>query len=156
MGLFCTFGSLALTKIYVYLYNASITINLIFSTKRFFSGRELIWIEMWNELDKHWLTGVGSQYNMASLVNGGFNVHNSILNFWAVYGVIVFILALGIIFYKFYDMYKKICFRAIKLSYVGMCCIFVLFIHAIAETTLISSMFYGPILTLFCLTNSEQ
>lgn len=155
-GLLCTLGSLILTKVYIYLYNANIAINSAFSSKHFFSGRELIWIEVWKELDKHWFTGIGSQYNMTSLINGGFNVHNSILNFLAVYGLVVFILILGIMFYKFKDMYNKIYFKTKNLSYIGMCCIFILFIHAFAETTLISSMFYGPILTLFCLVNSEE
>lgn len=149
-----TVGSLAWTQLYVYMYKTNIILDLKFSAKRFFTGREQIWIEMWNALDAHWLTGVGSGYQMASFMDGGFNVHNSMFNFLVVYGIIVFLLILSALLYKFKDIYIKIRFNGETLSYIGMCAIFTLFIHALAEVSFISSVFYAPILTLLCIVNS--
>ena len=149
-----TIGSLFWTRLYVYLYKNSIDITLGFSTKNFFSGREAIWIEMWRELESKWITGVGTGYSMNAIVSKGFNVHNSIFNFLVVYGIIVFVLLMVLIFYKFKDQFNKIEFKKLDLSFIAMGCIFIIFIHAFSETTLISSLFYGPIFTIFCLVNS--
>lgn len=151
-----TIGSLIWTRLYVYLYQNSIEISFGMSTKRFFSGREMIWIEMWKQLEEKWIAGVGTGYQMNSIASRGFNVHNSIFNFLVVYGVFVFVLIMAIIIYKFYRQYKKVRFRKLDLSFISMSCVFIIFFHAFSETTLISSVFYGPIFTLFCLVNTNE
>lgn len=151
-----TLGSLIWTKFYVMLYNFNpdLYINFYVTKKRFFSGRELIWKDLWEKLNNNFFIGLGSSYKMPNFDNS-FNVHNSIFNFLVVYGIVVFILIFILILYK----YKKI--RGTKESnekvkFIAICGTFIILLYGFSEVILISSAFYGTIFTLFVLASSNN
>lgn len=148
-----TLGSLVWTKLYVYLYkiNPDMYIDFYVTQKRFFSGRQLIWKEMYEALEKNIFFGVGSSYKMTSFKDL-FNMHNSILNFLVVYGVPIFILVILLIFYKYKKVFKN---KDNEKSFLGLCAMFIIFIHSFAEVTLVSSTFLGTLFTLFILADCK-
>lgn len=78
---------------YVWLYKNNVTIDIAFSTKRFFSGRQRIWIPIINTLSenhRNFIFGVGSN----GVTNSGIieNTHNWFLGTIFYFGIIVFVL----------------------------------------------------------------
>ena len=110
--LMLTFGSLLYMQLYVFLFASNIDMNQIFSffpsTKNFFSGRQVIWLEAFSQLFDKPLTGVGGVYE---LITSDLNeLHNSIFCLFFYFGFIVatFILILiNKILFDAYDYMKK-------------------------------------------------
>lgn len=100
--LFSTFGSLVFVFSYVMLASTGVNFKMPFFYKSLFSGREQIWMEVWNMLRQHLLTGIGSGYELESFFE--YNIHNVMYDILAVHGVIVFALAMFIILRRLFAM----------------------------------------------------
>lgn len=119
-----TIGSLVYVKTYVYLWENNILIasdiidmSLENSGKEVFSGREIIWQECLELLDKNPFTGTGSKIRLRSFEV--VNIHNSILNIFVIYGYIVGILCIYMLIFTImrirpylYDSFVRNCLFA--------------------------------------------
>ncbi|MBO4374952.1 MAG: O-antigen ligase family protein [Lachnospiraceae bacterium] len=88
-----TAGSVLFTMVYVILGEKGIQGRFLY--KDLFSGRHLIWKELWGAYLNHPITGIGSSYRLKSF--DIFEVHNGMLDILTVHGTIVFFLVLILI-----------------------------------------------------------
>ncbi len=134
--------SLVVTIIYVYMYNKNIIFTLNFSEKSFFTGREKIWVSVYNAFKKYPLFGIGS--NSPFFPTGG--IHNYMLNVLALFGIPHFILFLIIL----YNYVKKLFSININSrNYLPLLSILSLFITEYFEASFIGG---GKLATLFLLS----
>ncbi len=87
LSVFATVGSLAFVAFYVALASTGFNMQLPFFYKSIFSGREQIWMEVWDILKGSLLTGIGSGRQLKSFFE--YNMHNAMYDIFAVHGVIV-------------------------------------------------------------------
>lgn len=145
-----TFGGLLYVYSYIYMYENSIDVSWTreYSEKRFFSGRQFIWMEILDLLHEHPFTGIGSHVTLRSFKY--VNIHNSALNFCAIYGYIVGSLVLYIIVKSVMTLRKYMDNYIIKNCFAG----FVFFlIISFSETNLIFESF--STLIPLCIAYSE-
>lgn len=144
--LLLTVGSLIWTQVLVYFYQNDISVSLFFSTKNFYTGRERIWSEVWPALKNSWLFGIGTKYTLTSFPT--FNLHNSMLNLLAAYGVLT---AVPFVFFL-YAIYKNLINRLAdhndRLAKISIIAFATLLIHGFNELTLFSTMFLAPMVAL--------
>lgn len=95
--------------VYTYLYAQGIIgYHTLFLGKRIFTGRQYIWLSLWEYLQQHnnaWLWGVG--YNTELYSRGTFNMHNAYVAIFAQYGIPLFICYISYILHSFKKMYNK-------------------------------------------------
>ncbi len=95
--------------VYTYLYAQDIIgYHTLFLGKRIFTGRQYIWLSLWEYLQQHksaWVWGVG--YNTELYSRGTFNMHNAYVAIFAQYGIPLFICYIGYILHSFKKMYNK-------------------------------------------------
>lgn len=96
---FATFGSLAFVAFYIWLGTQGVNFRMPFFYKNIFSGREQIWLEFWNLFKAKPLTGIGTNVTITSFFE--FNVHNAMYNILVIHGIVVFALALFLMFGSF-------------------------------------------------------
>lgn len=113
---------------YLYVHKSILNINIPFSSKSIFSGREKIWTVCITAIKKSDNIIIGSNPNeyLSSIYKLGYlnyNPHNISIGILVNYGIFVFIL-FYIILYNFYDFYniksKKINEKTVYLKY-GIC-----------------------------------
>lgn len=97
-----TLGSLLFVFSYVALAATGVNFQMPFFYKSLFSGREQIWLEIWNMLRTRLLTGIGSGFKLESFFE--YNIHNVMYDILAVHGIIVFALALYLILKRMFMM----------------------------------------------------
>ncbi len=85
-----TAGSVLFTMVYVILGERGTGGRFLY--KELFSGRHLIWKELWAAYFAHPVTGIGSSYVLKSF--DIFEVHNGLFDILTVHGTIVFFLIL--------------------------------------------------------------
>ncbi len=102
LSLFATLGSIAFVFVYVAAAATGFNFKMPFFYKNLFSGREQIWMEIFDKLKDHLLTGIGSGYKLESFFE--YNIHNVMYDILAVHGIIVFILAMYILLNKMFMM----------------------------------------------------
>ncbi|MBQ7464754.1 MAG: O-antigen ligase family protein [Lachnospiraceae bacterium] len=85
-----TAGSVLFTMVYVVLGEKGIAGRFLY--KDLFSGRHLIWKELWAAYFAHPVTGIGSSYVLKSF--DIFEVHNGLFDILTVHGTVVFFLIL--------------------------------------------------------------
>ncbi len=95
LTLFATFGSIGFVIFYVALASTGFNMQLPFFYKSIFSGREQIWLEVWDILKNNILTGIGSGRQLKSFVE--YNMHNAMYDILAVHGLPVFLLSMYLI-----------------------------------------------------------
>ena len=103
---FVTIGSIAFVAFYVVLGSTGFNFKLPFFYKNVFSGREQIWLEVWDILKENIFTGIGSGRELKSFVE--YNIHNSMYDILAVHGIIVFILAIVLIVSRLFKMRSEL------------------------------------------------
>lgn len=95
--------------IYVGLYTSGgVTYDTQFLGKRLFTGRQYIWINLWNYLQNNYgafIWGIG--YNTELYSRGSFNLHNAYLMIFAQYGLPTLLVYLAYIFHSTASMYGK-------------------------------------------------
>ena len=90
-----TTGAIIFASIYVYMWKNNVHLDISFSSKNLYSGREAIWDEAFILIKQFPWTGIGSAYKIQSYSN--FNIHNSMLNLVLVYGIPVYIFIVSVI-----------------------------------------------------------
>ncbi|MCR5651531.1 MAG: O-antigen ligase family protein [Lachnospiraceae bacterium] len=88
-----TAGSVLFTMVYVVLAERGAGGRFLY--KDLFSGRHLIWKELWSAYFAHPITGIGSSYALKSF--DIFEVHNGLFDILVVHGTVVFFLVLILI-----------------------------------------------------------
>lgn len=100
--LFSTLGSLLFVVSYVMLAATGVNFQMPFFYKSLFSGREQIWLEVWNMLKLHLITGIGSGFELSSFFE--YNMHNAMYDILAVHGVVVFAISIFLILRRLWSM----------------------------------------------------
>ncbi len=103
---FVTLGSIAFVAFYVFLGSTGFNFKLPFFYKNVFSGRELIWLEVWDILKENIFSGIGSGRELKSFVE--YNIHNSMYDILAVHGLIVFALSVTLILMRLFAMQQEL------------------------------------------------
>lgn len=85
-----TIGSIAFVYLYIHLWENNITIDILFSDKGFFTGRQAIWSELATAFREMPITGLGSAFTLESFAI--LNIHNSMFNILVIYGLPVFMI----------------------------------------------------------------
>ncbi len=98
-----TAGSIIFTLVYSLLGLTGWNIRFLY--KDLLSGREAIWEELWQELSKRPLTGIGSSYEMKNFFM--FEVHNALFDILVVHGVIIFVLVIYLLIKALNRLYSK-------------------------------------------------
>ena len=93
LSLLLTIGSLVYVQTYIYLWESNLVATELMQEsieatgKSVFSGRQFIWKEALELLNEKPLVGTGSKIHLQSFFM--VNLHNSILNFFVIYGYVV-------------------------------------------------------------------
>lgn len=138
ISIILTFGSLIYVFFYLYCYNNRIDISNIFffSSKTVFSGREIIWNEVLNLFVKTPFIGIGSNFSLRFA--DSTSIHNSILNLLVIYGVIIFLPTILILFKYLFSIRQYISNPIVKKSIVAY---WTFLIVAYTETCLVQEAF---------------
>lgn len=95
--------------VYTMLFTRGIvSYHTLFLGKRIFTGRQYIWLNLWEYLQQHknaLLWGVG--YNTDLYSRGTFNLHNAYLSIFAQYGITLFIFYIWYIIRSFSGIYNR-------------------------------------------------
>ena len=95
--------------VYTLLFKQNIiSYHTSFLEKRIFTGRQYIWLSLWEYLQQHksaWLWGVG--YTTELYSRGTFNMHNAYLSIFAQYGIPLLMCYIWYILHSFKKMYSK-------------------------------------------------
>lgn len=106
LSFFVCLGSLLFVFVYVALAQTGMNFQMPFFYKNLFSGREQIWLEVWNMLKQHLFTGIGSGFELESFFE--YNIHNSMYDILAVHGLPVFIGSVTLIIRRLLEFGKYI------------------------------------------------
>ncbi len=82
-------GSIIFPLIYVYMWNNNIKVQIDYSDKNFYSGRQVIWSKILREFKEKPMYGVGSNFKFED--QDKLNVHNSLFAILTIYGGINFL-----------------------------------------------------------------
>lgn len=95
--------------VYTLLFTQGIvSYHTLFLGKRIFTGRQYIWLNLWEYLQQHknaFLWGVG--YNTELYSRGTFNLHNAYLSIFAQYGIPLFVFYIWYILRSFSGMFNS-------------------------------------------------
>lgn len=81
---------IAVPFLYVMLFQANVANSAVFLGKNVFTGRELIWINVFNYYLRNPIAYlIGTGYNDTFYIKGSFNLHNAYLMLAAQYGLII-------------------------------------------------------------------
>ena len=146
--LFSTLGSLAFVGIYVFLGSTGFNMELPFFYKNVFSGREQIWLEVWEILKVQLLTGIGSGRELKSFFE--YNIHNAMYDVLAVHGIIVFALSFTLIINRL-KMAGEALDITDKRKMTAIAAVFAIFIESFIDMDLMWAD-YSPLLLFLLLT----
>lgn len=140
-----TLGSIGYVFLYIGLWKMNYSLAWSYSDKSLYTGRELIWIDLWAAFKENYLFGLGSNYQLQT--HDVLNVHNSMFHILTIYGILVFMLSLTLIYYFFS---KKVHYRVESNPFFGVALsgFLSLSLQSFFETTLVSSSF-TPIIIMF-------
>ncbi len=82
-------GAVIFPYIYVSMWRNGIEVNLEYSNKQFYSGRQVVWNNMLYEFEGNELYGIGSRYSLNPSLH--LNAHNSLFAVFTIYGIINFV-----------------------------------------------------------------
>ena len=140
---FAVFGSLLFVVLYVAASKTGYNLKMPLFYKNVFSGREQIWQEIWDMLQQHLITGIGSGYKLKSFFE--YNIHNAMYDILAVHGVIVFAGAAYIIIRRLTESGKYISGVNSKYARIAGAAIFAIFIESFIDMDLMWAD-YSPII----------
>ncbi len=150
--LFSTLGSLAFVGIYVLLGSTGYNMELPFFYKNVFSGREKIWLEVWEILKEQLLTGIGSGRELKSFFE--YNIHNAMYDIMAVHGIIVFILSFILIINRLKKAGDAVDIEN-KRKMAAIAAVFAIFIESFIDMDLMWAD-YSPLLLFLFLTIFDE
>ncbi len=143
LTLFSIFGSLLFVLFYVLLSNTGINPKMPFFYKNVFSGREQIWMEVWEIFAGQPLTGIGSGRALKSFFE--YNIHNAMYDILAVHGVIVFALAVMLLIRRLFEAGKLIAADTGSEKILCAAAVFAMFIESFIDMDLMWAD-YSPVL----------
>ncbi len=146
--LFSTLGSLLFVAFYVWMGSTGFNMKLPFFYKNIFSGREQIWYEVWEMLRIHLFTGIGSGFALKSFFE--YNIHNAMYDILAVHGIIVFVLALFLIYQRLFGM-QELLLPEKKAKLAAASALFAIFIESFIDMDLMWAD-YSPLLLFLLVT----
>lgn len=145
-----TVGSLVFCVYYVSLWEKGFELKSSFSEKSFYTGREAIWSEVLTAFYKQPFIGIGSNFDLQSFRY--LNIHNSMLEIMGLYGILVFILFISILWNRMYSLFSKMAeYTELKTVVIGFLSILVV---GIFENTLLDSSHAFPIYFLIFIGQS--
>lgn len=137
-----TIGSIIFVGVYTYIWIITDS-DWFFPIlgKKIFSGREIIWYELWTLFCQRPLTGTGSNIVLKTFEE--VNVHNTMYNILVMHGVIVFTLFVLFMLYKLLELYDS--YRYHPLFITAMSVFFASWIQGYLESNLV----WGPQLIIW-------
>ncbi len=149
LSVFACLGSLLFVALYIALAKTGVNPKLPFFYKNVFSGREMIWQEVWDLFRTMPFTGIGSGRALKSFFE--YNIHNAMYDILAVHGIPVFILSVSMILMRLFEAGRKM--EADNTGFVRRCAasaLFALFIESFIDMDLMWAD-YSPVLLLLLL-----
>lgn len=138
-----TIGSLIMTIIYIFLYKNNYYLNLSFiSTKSFYSGRESIWLNLYDIFKKHIVFGIGSK----SIYFPRQGAHNYMLSVLTLFGLPHFIVFISNIYSYVSNLFSN---KINNKNYLCLMSIMCLFFTEFFEASFIDG---SKLYTLFILS----
>ncbi len=150
--LFATLGSLLFVAAYTILGEQGVNYKLPFFYKELFSGREAIWKEFFYLFLQKPLTGIGTNVEISSFFE--FNVHNAMYNILVVYGVLVFIGVLLLVFTRIEGMRKKALEN--RVSFCALCILTAVFFESFFDVDLLWVDYALNLLCVLLVVNHGQ
>ena len=151
IGFIMTFGSIAFVLIYIYIWEKGLAFNIPFTDKKFYTGREIIWRELWIAFKDNYMFGVGTNYELIT-INVNLNVHNSMYHLLTINGLIVFVCIVALYLRNFFYTRKNLDLNIILIAVSG---IIALSIEAFFEVSLIMPNTLPYIMFLFTVANQN-
>lgn len=148
LSLFATFGSIAFVIFYVALASTGFNMQLPFFYKSIFSGREQIWLEVWDILKNNIFTGIGSGRQLKSFVE--YNMHNAMYDILAVHGLPVFLLSMYLIISRLKVLQARLSAQG-SIRICAAAAIFAIFIESFIDMDLMWAD-YSPLLLFLTTT----
>lgn len=147
--IFVTIGSLVFAAFYIIIGTMGVNFKMPFFYKNVFSGREAIWLEMWEMFRRRPLTGIGTNVTITSFFE--FNVHNAMLNILFIHGVIVFALTVFLMFRNLGRIREGIASRNIAIT--ALTALFAVCIESFIDVDLIWTDYSANVLFLLLAAN---
>lgn len=145
LSVFAVFGSLLFVYLYVMLSRTGFNAQIPFFYKNIFSGREDIWMEIWDMLKGSILTGIGSGYTLKSFFE--YNIHNAMYDILAVHGIIVFAVSAFLIIKTLKKAGPRI--REDQSTLIASAAVFAVFFESFIDMDLMWADYSPVILLLF-------
>ncbi|MCR5651529.1 MAG: hypothetical protein K6F86_10145 [Lachnospiraceae bacterium] len=145
LSIFAVFGSLLFVYLYVMLSRTGFNAQIPFFYKNIFSGREDIWMEIWDMLKGSILTGIGSGYTLKSFFE--YNIHNAMYDILAVHGIIVFAVSAFLIIKTLKKAGPRI--REDQSTLIASAAVFAVFFESFIDMDLMWADYSPVILLLF-------
>lgn len=146
-----SFGSLVFVGVYTWLWKNNIN-NMMIGGKSLFTGREMIWYEIFEKFKKLPFSGIGSNITLESYTS--LNVHNAIYMLLVIYGIWVFSIVMYLLLRNIFK--NRIIIRHDKIAKGAFAAICAILINSFFETALINKEIYPSILMLFAILNSRR
>ncbi|MBR4575181.1 MAG: O-antigen ligase family protein [Lachnospiraceae bacterium] len=147
-----TFGSLAFAAAYMIVGKSGANFKMPFFYKNVFSGREAIWLEMWEMFRKKPLTGIGTNVTITSFFE--FNVHNAMLNILFIHGVIVFALTIYLMYRNLFAATDQIAAR--NMAVTALAAVFAVCIESYIDVDLIWTDYSMNVMFLLLAANFNK
>lgn len=123
--LMLTIGSLVYVFVYTYVWWNDVDISLFEdisaekTNKHVYSGRQLIWLEVYNLILEYPLLGFGSKFQLQSF--SSMNIHNSILAMIGIYGGIIGGLCIYLLIKVTYSLRSFLDDNIVRNCFCGFC-----------------------------------
>ncbi|MBO4902147.1 MAG: O-antigen ligase family protein [Lachnospiraceae bacterium] len=147
-----TLGSLLFVALYTVAGTLGVNFRLPFFYKELFSGREEIWMEFFRLFLKKPLTGIGTNVQITSFFE--FNVHNAMYNILVVYGIVVFILTLCLLYMRLEKMREKA--LSDETAFCALSILIAVFFESFFDVDLLWVDYALNLLFLLLVVNHEQ
>lgn len=128
-----TIGSLLFVAAYVLLGTTGINFQIPFFYKPLFSGRNRIWMEIFQLFKEKPFTGIGTGIELDAFWE--FNIHNAMYDLIAVYGIPVFLAIVGFLYWRM-NRLKECIFKS-QLSRCAFCALLAVFFESYFDIDLI-------------------
>ncbi len=145
--IFAVFGSLLFVWAYVSMAKTGFNAQMPFFYKNIFSGRDAIWLEVWNMMKEKPLTGIGSGFELESFFE--YNMHNAMYDILIVHGVLVFLLSAFVIISRLMLMRDHI--MKDTYTHIAGAAIFAIFFESFIDMDLMWAD-YTPVLLFLLMT----
>lgn len=143
-------GTIVFPYVYVDMWKNGVNVDIEYSDKKFYSGRQVIWNQMIEGFKTNKLYGIGSNFKVNGLEV--LNVHNSLFAVYMIYGIINFI-PFFILLLSFIWKMQKNCNN--KINQIAIAGIIGMITISYYETNLIWANMFGYFMILTCIANHD-